>query len=213
MIAACCVCISFVRRQKQMFYLDDHNPNSTQIETEHERQQRRISAAEANAFAVDNRPPTPFSGLSKYQSGWLIKGFAKAGVELDERKKEMAESLLNMFGEVSDAALLLFTFFSLVQSDQGSLERQNGPLMSILNGSIIYHLLCDRRRSRLRRWTRARSSHACCERTKRSLRRSPTVRYCSKSRAWTWHDDNDLGLGGIRWCGWILTGFGDIAIR
>lgn len=125
-IAACCVCISFVRRQKQMFYLADHNPNSTQIETEHERQQRRISAAEANAFAVDNRPPTPFSGLSKYQSGWLIKGFAKAGVELDERKKEMAESLLNMFGEVSDAALLLFTFFSLVQSDQGSLERQIG---------------------------------------------------------------------------------------
>ena len=95
-----------------MFYLDDHNPNSTQIESEHERQQRRISAAEANAFAVDNRPPTPFSGLSKYQSGWLIKGFAKAGVELDERKKEMAESLLNsMFGEVSDAALLCSLLF------------------------------------------------------------------------------------------------------
>ena len=112
-IAVCCVCISFVRRQKQLFYLDDHNPNSTQIESEHERQQRRISAAQAKSLAVDNRPPTPFSGLSKYQSGWLIKGFAKAGVELDERKKEMAENLLNIFGEVSDEAPCLFRVIAM----------------------------------------------------------------------------------------------------
>ena len=139
MIAACCVCISFVRRQKQMFYLDDHNPNSTQIESEHERQQCRISAAEANAFAVDNRPPTPFSGLSKYQSGWLIKGFAKAGVELDERKKEMAESMLkNMFGEVSDAALSFvhFCFASTVRPR----ESRETKWSSHVNTQRFHHL-------------------------------------------------------------------------
>ena len=83
-----------------MFYLDDHNPNPTLVESEHERQQRRISTAEANSFAVDNRPPIPFAGLTTYQNGWLIKGFAHAGVEVDERKKDMAEKLLNMLGGV-----------------------------------------------------------------------------------------------------------------
>ena len=87
-----------------MFYMDDYNPNSTQIETDHERQQRRISTAEAKSLAVDNRPPTPFAGLSIYQNGWLIKGFAHAGVEVDERKKAMAENLLKTFGDVSHAA-------------------------------------------------------------------------------------------------------------
>lgn len=93
-----------------MFYLNDHNPNSTQIETDQERQQRRVSAAEAKSFAVDNRPPTPFTGLSTYQNGWLIKGFAHAGVEVDERKKELAENLLNIFGNVSHPpSIFLFT--------------------------------------------------------------------------------------------------------
>lgn len=86
-----------------MFYLNDHNPNVTQVESDHERQQRRASAAEAKSFAVDNRPPTPFAGLDTYQNGWLIKGFAHAGVDVDERKKEMAEKMLNIFGEVSCA--------------------------------------------------------------------------------------------------------------
>ena len=87
-------------RHERMFYLDDHNPNPTLVESEHERQQRRISTAEANSFAVDNRPPIPFAGLTTYQNGWLIKGFAHAGVEVDERKKDMAEKLLNMLGGV-----------------------------------------------------------------------------------------------------------------
>ena len=81
-----------------MFYLDDHNPNPTLVESEHERQQRRISTAEANSFAVDNRPPIPFAGLTTYQNGWLIKGFANAGVEVDGRKKDMANKLLDLFG-------------------------------------------------------------------------------------------------------------------
>ena len=104
-----------------MFYLDDHNTTSTQIESEHERQQRRVSAAEARSFAVDNRPPTPFMGLSTYQNGWLIKGFARAGVEVDERKKDMAEKMLNMFGEVSVPTalfgLLAKTPFSFLCAD------------------------------------------------------------------------------------------------
>lgn len=88
-----------------MFYLDDHNPKSTQIESEHERQQRRVSAAELKSFVVDNRPPMSFTGLTTYQSGWLIKGFARAGIDVDERKKEMAARMLNLFGEVSNAIL------------------------------------------------------------------------------------------------------------
>ena len=107
-----------------MFYLDDHNPNSTQIETNHERQQRRVSAAEAKSFAVDNRPPTPFAGLSTYQNGWLIKGFAHAGVEVDERKKELAENLLNIFGDVSHPlSIFLFAFISGVLCSPSAAHR------------------------------------------------------------------------------------------
>lgn len=114
-----------------MFYLDDHNTVSTQIESEDERQQRRVSAAEARSFALDNRPPSAFMGLSTYQNGWLIKGFARAGVEVDERKKDIAEKMLNIFGEVSLLTALFglqaITLFSFLRADaEGSTGATRG---------------------------------------------------------------------------------------
>ena len=90
--------LTTVRRQDRMFYLDDQNVNPTLVETERERLERRTSNRHAVSYAVDNRPPIPFEGLTTYENGWLIKGFANAGVEVDGRKKEMANKLLDLFG-------------------------------------------------------------------------------------------------------------------
>ena len=94
--------LTTVRRHDRMFYLDDQNVNPTLVETDQERIERRISARHAVSYAVDNRPPIPFEGLTTYQNGWLTAGFAHAGVEVDDRKKEMANNLLNLFGDPAD---------------------------------------------------------------------------------------------------------------